>query len=137
MIPLLAWWSIKTNNIADDPVFIVTAVLVISSAPAITLAQMCVTHCFLSSSSPLPSNADLLCLFFVLQDPGIWSQFRKTHQQDVVLELRGRHLPDGHPCRAGKQTYLVPHCGAWLIVATAHRSVWRLQSVSNWPSKGG
>ena len=44
MIPLLAWWSIKTNNIADDPVFIVTAVLVISSAPAITLAQMCVTY---------------------------------------------------------------------------------------------
>ena len=40
MIPLLAWWSIKTENIADDPVFIVTAILVIGSAPAITLAQM-------------------------------------------------------------------------------------------------
>lgn len=41
MIPFLAWWSIKTKNLADDPVFIVTAVLVIGSAPAITLAQMC------------------------------------------------------------------------------------------------
>jgi hypothetical protein len=40
LIPLLALWSIKTRNIADDPVFIVTAVLVIGSAPAITLAQM-------------------------------------------------------------------------------------------------
>jgi hypothetical protein len=40
LIPLLALWSIKTKNIADDPVFIVTATLVIGSAPAITLAQM-------------------------------------------------------------------------------------------------
>lgn len=40
LIPILAVYTIKTHNIADDPVFIVTAVLVIGSAPAITLAQM-------------------------------------------------------------------------------------------------
>jgi hypothetical protein len=36
MIPLLAWWSIKTKNVADDPVFIVTAVLVIVSVVTTT-----------------------------------------------------------------------------------------------------
>ena len=40
LVPLLALYTIKTHNIADDPVFIVTATLVIGSAPAITLAQM-------------------------------------------------------------------------------------------------
>lgn len=40
LLPLLWFWAKHTVNVADDPVFIVTAVLVIGSAPAITLAQM-------------------------------------------------------------------------------------------------
>ncbi|GAA99562.1 uncharacterized protein L969DRAFT_73659 [Mixia osmundae IAM 14324] len=40
LLPLLGWWASKTINVADDPVFIVTACLIIGAPPAITLAQM-------------------------------------------------------------------------------------------------
>ena len=40
LIPPFWIWAKYTVNVADDPVFLVTATLVIGSAPAITLAQM-------------------------------------------------------------------------------------------------
>ncbi|KAH8926824.1 hypothetical protein BT69DRAFT_1238568 [Atractiella rhizophila] len=40
LLPLLAWYCIKTGGMNDDPVFVVTAALIIGSPPAITLAQI-------------------------------------------------------------------------------------------------
>lgn len=40
LLPPLCWWSKETTNVADDPVFMVVACLVIGSPPAITLAQI-------------------------------------------------------------------------------------------------
>lgn len=40
LLPLLAWYVLKWDGINDDPVFVVTACLIIGSPPAITLAQI-------------------------------------------------------------------------------------------------
>ncbi|KAM0787827.1 hypothetical protein ACM66B_003881 [Microbotryomycetes sp. NB124-2] len=40
LLPLFAWYARETFNVADDPVFVVTACLLIGSPTAITLAQI-------------------------------------------------------------------------------------------------
>ncbi|KAK4701246.1 catalase, partial [Phenoliferia sp. Uapishka_3] len=40
MVPLFGWYAAKTVNVADDPVFVVVACLLIGSPTAITLAQI-------------------------------------------------------------------------------------------------
>lgn len=40
LLPLFAWYAAATSNVADDPVFIVVACLLIGSPTAITLAQI-------------------------------------------------------------------------------------------------
>ncbi|ORY92885.1 membrane transport protein-domain-containing protein [Leucosporidium creatinivorum] len=40
LLPLFGWWAAKTVNVADDPVFVVVACLLIGSPTAITLAQI-------------------------------------------------------------------------------------------------
>ncbi|GAA5945452.1 hypothetical protein JCM1841_001808, partial [Sporobolomyces salmonicolor] len=40
LVPLFGWYAAKTVNVADDPVFVVVACLLIGSPTAITLAQI-------------------------------------------------------------------------------------------------